>query len=521
MALVNPNIAMSFRQPEFQAPNMLAQYAQLMQLQQSQRQGEVAQMQLEKLRRDKDIFDQFQANVIKYGGPSDPNAIVKAFLDSPDPSHAQIGYEMKQKLLARDQYDAYLKGRGIFPSATGAAAPAAAPAIQGFGTYQEAPAMPGVTTAPVAPRTMPQANALAPITAPTPAVAIDPRAQADVEGIMREIDRLPPAEKQAGSERLMILQNELAKAQARLGQPNALAPVPAPSVNRLTTTTPPPQLSAEEIQREMELLSGMTDPRAKARLDILKPQLAEALRVTTATPGSSLVRGGRVVGQIPPEPTKLQKEFEYYKSTGGTKTIEEFMAPGGQTELQKLGDKAYIERSNKTVEGAEAAQINADKLNRVVTHLRSSDAITGIGAELFNDLNRAKSQFLKDKEAGKKVTDTEYLKTLLGSDVFPMIQSLGIGARGMDTPAERQFMIEVLTGNITLSKDTLLRLTADRFNNEVRAIDKYNKAVKSGELTDYLKAMKMTRGEIPVPALVETKPLSVNQKLQSIFGPKP
>ena len=32
MALVNPNIAMSFRQPEFQAPNALAQYAQIQQI---------------------------------------------------------------------------------------------------------------------------------------------------------------------------------------------------------------------------------------------------------------------------------------------------------------------------------------------------------------------------------------------------------------------------------------------------------------------------------------------------------
>jgi hypothetical protein len=33
MALVNPNIAMGFRQPEFQAPNALAQYAQIQQIQ--------------------------------------------------------------------------------------------------------------------------------------------------------------------------------------------------------------------------------------------------------------------------------------------------------------------------------------------------------------------------------------------------------------------------------------------------------------------------------------------------------
>jgi hypothetical protein len=46
MALVNPNIAMSFRQPEIQAPNALAQYAQLQQIQGGQQAQELARFQL-------------------------------------------------------------------------------------------------------------------------------------------------------------------------------------------------------------------------------------------------------------------------------------------------------------------------------------------------------------------------------------------------------------------------------------------------------------------------------------------
>lgn len=41
MALVNPNIAMSFRQPEFQVPNALAQYAQIQQIQSGQQAQEL------------------------------------------------------------------------------------------------------------------------------------------------------------------------------------------------------------------------------------------------------------------------------------------------------------------------------------------------------------------------------------------------------------------------------------------------------------------------------------------------
>jgi hypothetical protein len=47
MALVNPNIAMSFRQPEFQAPNALAQYAQLQQIQSGQQAQELNALKMQ------------------------------------------------------------------------------------------------------------------------------------------------------------------------------------------------------------------------------------------------------------------------------------------------------------------------------------------------------------------------------------------------------------------------------------------------------------------------------------------
>lgn len=51
MALVNPNIAMSFRQPEIQAPNALAQYAQLQQIQGGQQAQELNKLQIQEYQR--------------------------------------------------------------------------------------------------------------------------------------------------------------------------------------------------------------------------------------------------------------------------------------------------------------------------------------------------------------------------------------------------------------------------------------------------------------------------------------
>ena len=51
MALVNPNIAMSFRQPEFQVPNALAQYAQIQQIQSGQQAQDLNKLQIQEYER--------------------------------------------------------------------------------------------------------------------------------------------------------------------------------------------------------------------------------------------------------------------------------------------------------------------------------------------------------------------------------------------------------------------------------------------------------------------------------------
>ena len=78
MALVNPNIAMSFRQPEFRPRNAMAEYAQMQQIEGGQRQAEVADMQLESLRRERDALSQIQAAIVAKGGPADLGAAADA-----------------------------------------------------------------------------------------------------------------------------------------------------------------------------------------------------------------------------------------------------------------------------------------------------------------------------------------------------------------------------------------------------------------------------------------------------------
>jgi hypothetical protein len=82
MALVNPNIAMSFRQPEIQAPNALAQYAQVQQIMNSQQAQELARYQLGAAQRTEQR-DIARTNALSQAG-TDDDAIANALLKSGD-----------------------------------------------------------------------------------------------------------------------------------------------------------------------------------------------------------------------------------------------------------------------------------------------------------------------------------------------------------------------------------------------------------------------------------------------------
>ena len=151
---------------------------------------------------------------------------------------------------------------------------------------------------------------------------------------------------------------------------------------------------------------------------------------------------------------------------------------------------------------AQAAVDNIAKLDTVLDHLKNSDAITGLGAELKLQVDRAKVLFAQNKAAGKSVSDTELLDAFLGSDVFPMIKQLGIGARGLDTPAEREFLRKVMSGTVTMNKDTLVRLTQFRRDMAERAIKKWNDRVESGEMDEYFKLTNSPKTKLEMPKAV-------------------
>jgi hypothetical protein len=159
------------------------------------------------------------------------------------------------------------------------------------------------------------------------------------------------------------------------------------------------------------------------------------------------------------------------------------------------------ERNEKVVLAAQAAVDNIAKIDSTIELLKTGDATTGLGAELRNNIDRARALFAGDIKAGKKVADTQILDALLGSDVFSMIQSLGIGARGLDTPAERDYLRQVMTGTIQMDNKALIRLSEIRRNIETRAIEKYNTQLEKGDLNKYFETQGLKPEKIEVPKM--------------------
>jgi hypothetical protein len=139
MALVNPQIAMSYRPTvEYQPRNALAEAAQIQQLVGGQRQAEVANMQLEDLRRERDTLGQIQAAIVAKGGPPDLEAAADAMIKTGRPEYLTQGMAIRTALRNQREAAAYRKdfGLGGAPAAASAnamtaPAPAAAPVPEG------------------------------------------------------------------------------------------------------------------------------------------------------------------------------------------------------------------------------------------------------------------------------------------------------------------------------------------------------------------------------------------------------
>lgn len=188
MALVNPNIAMSYRAPEM--PNQLANYAAMQQIQSGQRQSEAAQMQLEKMKRDEAALGTMMQTITAKGGPSDPMEAAQAMIKSGIPHFMDAGIKIQQthQQLLQDRAAMGLGGAAPVNAMT---APSEA-----YPGYNESIGMPALT------------NALAPQPTAAPVESVNAMAPDKNAQIMQAKNMLlssNPGVRTAGEQQLKML----------------------------------------------------------------------------------------------------------------------------------------------------------------------------------------------------------------------------------------------------------------------------------------------------------------------------
>ena len=95
--------------------------------------------------------------------------------------------------------------------------------------------------------------------------------------------------------------------------------------------------------------------------------------------------------------------------------------------------------------------------------------------DVVDQINSGSSDWLEN---------TELLNADMRAGVFRAINDLGIGARGIDTPAERNFLIAVLTGDASSQRSTLTHLVKTRYDKINKHITRFNDAEQNSTFWD-------------------------------------
>lgn len=145
-----------------------------------------------------------------------------------------------------------------------------------------------------------------------------------------------------------------------------------------------------------------------------------------------------------------------------------------------------IRADTQTANSALRAYKSKTKLLEDLKNTDNIDVYTGALADFKLSVGKIREQFMGDTPEAialrEKISSTEFLSSRMGADVFAMLKPLGIGARGLDTPAERKFLQEVLTGKIGLQRETLIKMTQLSVDTNKDVIDAFNKRIGESNL---------------------------------------
>lgn len=423
---IDPSIALQVRPIE--VPNQLGQLAQASQIMAAQRQGEVAQMQLEDLKNDRLEMQKLQQEIVAKGGNPDLQSLAATLLKSP--KHFMQGVELSQKLAEQAKFEKL--GRQFYPELFGASPSAAA------------------------------SSAAAPVAAP-----------------------MVPAQPGALGSGTFGVTPEPAIAPAAAPAVNALAPAQpaAPAVNALAATEKTP----EQLRREILLFGNSTAPGAKNMVDMLKSQLTEAIKTTTVSPGQEVFRGGKVVYSRGENAPSSVREFEAFQKMSPAEqqafmTMKRSGQPQQNIQLppQEKAFEAELGKgqAERLIKGQAAAQDAVSIIDTVKTgrDIMKSGMITGAGANFLVNLNQALKTAGIDAGYADASANSQAFAANMAGNVGKLIKQFGAGTGLSD--ADRDFATDMAGGRISLDPKAINRILNINEKAARNVIARHNKDVE-------------------------------------------
>jgi len=192
-------------------------------------------------------------------------------------------------------------------------------------------------------------------------------------------------------------------------------------------------------------------------------------------------------------------------------------------EIGKLGATEFVELQKNAMKAPRAISSMSAITEALIDPV---DFETGPGAEMGVTIAKirefarrsagaffnADGEFRPTTKDGKKITEAALINAALGSSVFGAIGELGIGARGLDTVAERQFLQEVLAGTINMTPATLLYMSYLKQKVLKAQMEDYNAKFDNPRIAADAEKAGFSRVEIPDMPLPDFKNLSDAEK---------
>lgn len=422
MALVDPNIALSFKGIQLQSP--LDQYSKASAAQ-------LNALKMEDLMQEREALNQIRSAITAKGGPPDLEAAAQAMVSTGRPQFVQSGMAILEKLRNQKEYERYLRDE----NAPLAAAPAPAPA-------PAAAAAPANALIPTAAES-PPANAMVAPTSAAAAPAVSPESQKLMSNI-RRVSQLG----EAGKPEVAILKMRLE--------------------NQLRAELPP-----ETIRTMKTLGYPITPDGYKAFLSAQRPE-----RLLTPEEEAQKVRIANA--SRPDRLLSPEEEAQKIRIAAMTRPVQNINLPPQEKAEQSDRGKLLVEQYKNV---SDAARIGARSLPALQSNIAILDKgfETGFGTEAKAAGAKVLAA-LGVKDAEKYATDAQ---TFLGNASAAVLQRQ-LEQKGPQTEADAQRITQTgaQLGNTKEANKFLINVAKAQINRDIEQRDFYDKWWKANKTYD-------------------------------------